>query len=390
MGALINVPLPTWRNFGAAMLGRKKSDIELSAPWRRHGDKAFWLSRSAWSLLAIAHCWQRLKGQTFITVWVPDFFCNASLDPLRSIGVKLKFYPLTDQMAPNFDVCRTMAEETPPDLFLLVHYFGKPNIAEAAAVFCRDKHAWLIEDAAHVLRPISGIGVCGDFVLYSPHKHLPIPDGALLCLIENGPSRLMDQSSMMEVLEDVCSTLINAHKLSHLLVLQWLFKRVLQLIGIRDWRRPVFPFLQDVGTTDSVLEHPKMSSLAKRLLSDLLGSLNSVATTRSQNSLIWEDILAKSGNLLSTQGATYVNFTPYLLGVIFNDYSLAEKAFLRCQRNGLPLTTWPDLPPEVLAQKDHHYNALRFRNTRIYIQVHQSLNYLQAMDCISNLQSENK
>lgn len=388
MPALTNVPLPTWRNLGTAMLGHVQTDTELSAPWRRPGDSAFWLSRSAWSLLVIAQCWKHLKGQTTITVWVPDFFCNASLDPLRNIGVQIQFYPLTDEMGPDFDVCRTMAEERSPDLFVLVHYFGKPTLAEDAVVFCREKNAWLIEDAAHVLRPVAGIGEHGDFVLYSPHKHLPIPDGAVLIIRENGPAKLVDQPLSMKILHDVHFTLINTATASHQSVRRWLFKRVLQRIGIRHWRRPVFPFFQDIDTTDSMTEHPKLSFLAKRLLSSLLGSLDSVASTRSQNSLMWEDILAKSGLLISTKGSTSINFTTYLLGVTFPNYSVAEKAFLRCQQKGFPVTTWPDLPPEIMAQKDQHYNALLFRNTRIYLQVHQLLTYPQAVDCISNLQYE--
>lgn len=388
MAALINVPLPTWRNLGAVMLGQMKSDIELSAPWRRPGDTGFWLSRSAWSILAIAQCWKRIKGQTSITIWVPDFFCSISLSPLRGIGVKLQFYPLNDQMAPDFDVCRTLAEETPPNLFVLVHYFGKPTSAEDAVAFCSEKHAWLIEDAAHVLRPIDGIGEYGDFVMYSPHKHLPIPDGAMLLVRENGPARLMDQPSAMEELQDVYNTLINVPKVSNLSVGLWLSKRILQRIGIKNWHRPIFPFFQDIDSLDSDHEHPKMSSLAKRFLSGLLDSLDSVASTRLQNSLIWEDILAKSGLLISTKGSTSIKYTPYLLGVTFPTDSLAEKTFLRCQQQGLPVTTWPELPPEIMAQKDKHANALLFRNTRIYLQLHQPLTYPQAIDCINKLQYE--
>jgi len=263
--ALINVPLPTWSNLGAAMFGHTQSDIELSTPWRRTGDVGFWFSRSAWSLLAIAQWRQRLKKQTSITVWVPDFFCNASLAPLRSMGVQLQFYPLTEQMAPDFDACRTIAEESHPDLFVLVHYFGKPSLAETAAVFCRENHTWLIEDAAHVLRPIAGIGEYGDFVLYSPHKHLPVPDGAVLLVRENGPNRLMNKASAMEAFQDVYRTLINAPGFSIRPGRLWLVKRILQRIGIRNWRRPGSPFFQDMDTAEPPLEHPKSSSLAKRL-----------------------------------------------------------------------------------------------------------------------------
>jgi hypothetical protein len=50
------------------------------------------------------------------------------------------------------------------------------------------QRAWLIEDAVHALRPVRGIGASGDFVLYSPHKHLPIPDGAVLVVRGDGPA----------------------------------------------------------------------------------------------------------------------------------------------------------------------------------------------------------
>ena len=139
MLSLTNAPLPTFRNLVSAFLNHKRSDIELFTPWRRSRDIAFVLSRSAWSFYAIAQLRMRVEGTGTITVWVPDFFCNASLEPLRSIGVHLLFYPLTKQMTPDFDICHIMANETTPDLFILVHYFGQPSLAENAALFCRKK-----------------------------------------------------------------------------------------------------------------------------------------------------------------------------------------------------------------------------------------------------------
>jgi hypothetical protein len=79
MPALTYVPLPTARNLVAALVNQTLPDNELSAPWRRSGDEAFWFSLSAWSLLAIAQWRQCLTGQPSITVWLPDFFCNSSL-----------------------------------------------------------------------------------------------------------------------------------------------------------------------------------------------------------------------------------------------------------------------------------------------------------------------
>lgn len=386
MPALTHVPLPTARNLVAALVNHAIPDNGLSVPWRRSGDVAFWLSRSAWSLLAIAQWRQRLTGQPSITVFLPDFFCNASLVPLRSMGVRFQFYPITDQMAPDLDACHAMSNEQRPDLFLLVHFFGQPALAVGAMALCCETGAWLIEDAAHVLRPITGIGAYGDCVLYSPHKHLPIPDGALMVVRQNGPAALATQPSALRILQEVCRALLDAPTFSHRPAWFWLVKRVLQRMGVRTPRQPIAQFLTDADTTNNGFTHPKMSPLSKRLLFGLLDSLDTVAHLRLQNSLLWEKLLAKSYSIKAAMWSTSSDFTPYLASFTFNDETLAAEVFLQWQNAGLPVTTWPDLPPEVSAQKERHRNALILRKTRIYLQVHQSLDHQEITDCVRNLQ----
>jgi dTDP-4-amino-4,6-dideoxygalactose transaminase len=59
--------------------------------------------------------------------------------------------------------------KNPSIYLLLVHFFGQPAPAEGATALCRETGALLIEDAAHPLRPITGMGEYGDCVLYSQH-----------------------------------------------------------------------------------------------------------------------------------------------------------------------------------------------------------------------------
>jgi dTDP-4-amino-4,6-dideoxygalactose transaminase len=386
MPVLTHVPLPTGKNLVAALVNPALPENELSAPWQRFGDVAFWFSRSAWSLLAIAQWRQRLTGQPSISVWLPDFFCNSSLTPLRGMGVQLKFYSLTDQMAPDLDACRTLAGEKRPDLFVLVHYFGRPTPAEGAMAFCRENGAWLIEDAAHVLKPITGIGEYGDCVLYSPHKHLPIPDGAVLVVRENGPAKLASQPSALAVLQEVYRSLLNASVFSHQSAWFWLVKRVLQRLGVRALRRPITQFLTDTDTNNTGLARPQMSLLARRLLSHLLDSLDTVAHLRQRNRLLWDTVLAETNPFQLLMWPESGAYTPYLAGFACHDEALAEKVFLKWQQTGLPVTTWPDLPPEVFGQRDRHRKALQLRKTRIYLPVHQSLDHHQIIECIRNLQ----
>jgi dTDP-4-amino-4,6-dideoxygalactose transaminase len=63
--------------------------------------------------------------------------------------------------------------------------------------------AWFVEDCAHCLKAVSGVGEFGDFVLYSPHKLLAIPDGGLLVVRKEGAGRVLDNPADKVVLEEI-------------------------------------------------------------------------------------------------------------------------------------------------------------------------------------------
>ena len=186
---LTTATLPIWPQLMRAVVRRPPPDHVLAAHWQDRSSVAGWLSRSSWSLALIA-IWRKIHAPTSsVSVWLPDYFCNSSLAALRKTGSRLVFYPVTLDRAPDMAACRALAERKgAPDVFVLVHYFGQAAPATAAQEFCARQRAWLIEDAVHALRPVRGIGASGDFVLYSPHKHLPIPDGAVLVVRGDGPA----------------------------------------------------------------------------------------------------------------------------------------------------------------------------------------------------------
>src|SRR6202041_4608 len=69
-------------------------------------------------------------------------------------------------------------------------------------------------------------------------------------------------------------------------------------------------------------------------------------------------------------------WTPYLAGYRL-DAASAAKTYVDWQRKGLPVTTWPDLPPEVIADPARHAGAWNLRHSRLYLPVHQSLQALE-------------
>jgi lipid II:glycine glycyltransferase (peptidoglycan interpeptide bridge formation enzyme) len=370
LNSMTFAPLPSWRNLFLAFFNSVTSDDELIAPWCRSGDLGFLLSRSAWSLALLVH-WRRKLGVNFdTTVWIPDFMCNASLGPLRETGAKLIFYPVTEEMEPNYGACQILAEQHSIDVFVLVHYFGQPNAAERIATFCKEHGAWLIEDATHVLQPISGIGEVGDCVLYSPHKHLPIPDGAILVVRPNGPACFCENNIAIPVFSKVKSTFfaMPGNSIRHTAL--WVLRRLAQKIGFRQ-RRVVTSFKQEV-LPGSVTLHPSMSFLSRRLLLPLLPKLQLVAAQREEHAQIWRDVLVcATSEIAPIPNSRLV--TPYLAGFSANNDAVAETVFARLQQADIPVTTWPDLAPEVQANADEHKAAIALRYSRFYLPVHQTI-----------------
>ena len=92
-------PEATWSDL-AAMFAGAGGDGELAAPWRREGERAYLLSRSAWAMQAIALWWQRHRDAA-PCFWLPDYFCNQSVAPLRETEAELAFYPVGTDLNPS-------------------------------------------------------------------------------------------------------------------------------------------------------------------------------------------------------------------------------------------------------------------------------------------------
>ena len=158
-------PLPKWGALLRALVSPRTDLNKLSEYWVKKGEVGGWFSRSAWSFARIAK-WRLAHCENHgCSVWLPDYFCNSSLEPLRAMGVELIFYPVTKDMVPDFKACRQLAKEKQMDLFVIVHYFGMTSLVAEAKVICAQNDAWLVEDAAHVLERSNEVGKFGDFII---------------------------------------------------------------------------------------------------------------------------------------------------------------------------------------------------------------------------------
>lgn len=293
--------------------------------------------RSSWALAWLAS----LRGTT-PTIALPSWFCNASLAPLRAMGARLIFVPVDGDGLADWD------HLTQADLVVAVHTFGRAVPLDGARAACARTGALLVEDAAHVLAPTSGIGQEGDYILYSPHKVLALPDGAVL--VSNGaplpPCPSMAQSSPWP----------------------WVCRRLLQR-SLPDIVRPRLPqggqpdFLTDPADGD-VPAPLYPSPLAQGLMGD--ADLTAEASRRRMNAAAlrhavgrlpgWQPLFAEDGP------------APYRFALRCRDADIAKARYAALRQAHLPAESWPDLPPEV-----GDSNAIALRRSVILLPVHGAL-----------------
>ncbi len=356
---LTPAPLPRRRDFRLLSGGENPDPGRLADAWRRDGEAAFWFSRAAWAMQAMVLWWEKTQGRRAPVFWLPDYFCNQSTDPVRQGSARLVFYPIGEDLEPQWQRLEELAQARPPDLFMLVHYFGRPADAVRARSFCNRHGALLVEDAAHVLRPVGDVGRYGDLVFYSPHKLLAVPDGALL---------LMNDPAGAAAMKEVAAGL----GLDHPSPWAWAVKRNLQRIlpaGLLSTiaRRRMLAFGADPAY-HTLPGTPSPSPFALKLLAT--ADLAETQTLRRRNAMALEEAVRDwpgTGTLpLPEDGAPY----RFVLGC--ETQSRAESLFSALRQRGCPVESWPDLPPEIPAHGGDHQTALGLRRTLLLLPVHQT------------------
>jgi len=367
---MITAPLPRWRDLFKAFLLQADDDV-LSKPWRQNDDNAFWFSKSAWSLLIIAQLRNYFFNEPNPNIWVPDLFCNDALSQLRNLNVNLIFYPVADNMSPNISECKILARAKKPDIFILVHYFGLENESNETANFCKDNSAWLIEDATHVLKPNGNIGTIGDFIIYSPHKHLPIPDGAILLIRSLGPSqfKINDYLILVDRLGKLRLQLFNQQNNFNPHIFYWIAKKIIQIFGMHN----ILILKSAKKTLELNLNNsinPRMSNFSKNLLQGMISKLHDISSIRQSNRDLWQSFIY----LLAGESVNFANQTsPYLATFSIADSQKNEYIYCLLQKNSIPVLKWPDFPPEVINNSERHKVAKKIYQNYFFLPVHQTV-----------------
>ena len=360
---------------------------DLSSPWLSDSAEIFWVSRTAWSLEILARWQLEVRAKSSLNVWIPDYFCNAALEPLRKTGANLVFYPINLDYTLNRKHIAELTESQKPDIFIHVHYFGLPNRCPVSLDVSKKYGALLVEDAAHAMQPTNGIGDFGDCVLYSPHKHLPIPDGAALVMRKDGPSKLGENAFNLSLLRLTHEGILLRGRRPTLGNFLWTMKRVLQRLGYKSKLLVDESSEAASSVTPAKYTNPVMSNYSKGLLATVIDSLTEFTKSRQNRDVYWRSVFPAdvARSLMDVDANAH---SPYLTGFELSDVSKQGYSIADIERTGLTVLTWPDLPPEVLNNSKKHSHAILMKKNRFFLPVHPNLSISEMLNNINILRDK--
>ena len=365
---LTYAPLPEWRQvFNSLINLNNDSNNKISKPWVLNNEKYTWFSRSAWSMLAITMYCMTIKNKKSINILIPGYFCNESTIPLKKNNAKINYYPVHEDGSPDIDYCRKISKLNKPDIFLHVHYFGKYINVDNSLLFARDFDTLLVEDCAHMLLPNKQHGFKGDFIFFSPHKFLPIPDGAILLFNSHGPNKL--DIDRFNFLESVGNNNIKYKNQSA--PYYWLLKRVIQKLGISPINNNINSDVKSLKNKGYSISKPKMSNLAKIMLRNIIDGIYFEESERYQKIDIWRKYLIKKNIILNTEAIVLDIENPYQAVIQFNSQHSANKVKQLLSKFKIPVSTWPDLPDSL--DKKIYREDINNHNTRLFLPIHSSI-----------------
>ena len=337
-------------------------DQRLARSWNPDNQPVIWYSRATWGLEAIAR-WRRAQLSAVSPhIWIPDYFCNEPLGQLRDLGASIVFYPIDEAMEPDWAACNDLAQSVPPGLFVLVHYFGRVANGAAAKEFCNYHRALLIEDATHVLQPGNGVGASGDFAIYSPYKHLAIPDGGILIVADHA-------------IADQLRAAVPQHEPATLAAYKWILRKIVRMIVPARLLHSVLRVGQAHFHDDPAPRTAMpgaLSWIARRMIPRSEPSLPLIAERRRAAwkalwSITWPD------GLRPFFGEGDAGPAPYRFVLDCRDSATAARFFDHLLAAGCPAESWPDLPPEVLDDPRRHPRPADLRYRLIFLPVHQTI-----------------
>jgi hypothetical protein len=314
-------------------------------------------ARGTHALAAAVEGVRATAGAASIELWLPGYFCNPALSLVRGLPASLHFYPVTEELAPDWERIQVSGSGAgQPRVFLLAHYFGFPAPGEQARAFCAAHGMVLIEDAAHVLVPDS-VPAWGEMRVFSPHKVLAIPPVGILA---SSPAWAAGLPAAPP-------------EPGWRPTLLWLATRLPRAAALR--LRVPTRRIRD-GALDAVTSPAELGPLgmahplALRMLATMERDVAAFAERRRDHYRRLARLVADLPGACALFPILPDGVCPMSLPLVASGgRSLAR----RIHEAGVRTGQWWEVPPEVANDPGLHRVALRFYDQLVFVPVHQSL-----------------
>ena len=281
-----------------------------------------WSSGGAEALAMICKHVAESKKQR-INVYLPGYFCGQSLRYLRSLPIKLCFYPLDAALLPDYAEIKASHKDFSVDILVHVHYFGSTAGQKTSRNLANDLNATLIEDCAHVISPYALTDWKGDYLVFSPHKHFPLPK---IALVISKSSRGITKPQ-------------NAGIFPISWFLKQIFKKVRFARSPTQWGKVWSEKSEDLKFIGSHL-------LTQKVTSNYLCDFKNSADQRTLNTTALLNHFSVISGWRPLQEFKKIT-SPYLVGMVCESEEIARRRFNIINEKSQFVMQWPDLPFEI-------------------------------------------
>jgi perosamine synthetase len=268
-------------------------------------------------------------------ILLPDYICDVLLHPLNQLGIKYKYYPINDDLNPNWDELENIVDEETKAL-LMVHYFGQPQHIEKFINFCKKHKLLLIEDNAHGHGgSYNGIrlGLFGDCGISSPSKTLRTKSGGILCLKD---SKSFKQPQLTPYHVSYRNRINKTIKTPYS-VLKNIFNKIVKT-------RPKYE--DPKAFRESPILDYCMDPLSKKTIEET----DWIELRRSRQEVYWKwHCFALENNLTPVYSKLYPDANPWCYAAYTKNQPESIKWFEWGWENNKHVFPWPSLPEEVVS-----------------------------------------
>lgn len=143
-------------------------------------------ARSAWELVINSVIADQGHANILLPAYIgiTDREGSGIFDPVSSTGADFTFYDLNDDLGVNIASFEALISTKKFNIAFIVHYFGFcRSDLDRIKELCIINKVIFVEDCAHAFQlglQREGLGILGDFSIYSVHKWLPVQSGGIL------------------------------------------------------------------------------------------------------------------------------------------------------------------------------------------------------------------